>query len=169
MGQFLFAELALCFVVPDLAIALRYSGCADFSTVVPSILSATFVFLRYFEARRVGKSRPIAIYRPLLAVAIAVGLSSFYLMQVFPSEAFPLAWIAPFLILEPILYISRLPSLLEQIKRGDWTLTISVMTATLITGFFWEMWNYYSLPKWYYTIPYVDFSLSMSQMPILLS
>jgi len=139
---------------------------ADFSTVIPAVLSATLLFLRYFAARRVGKSRPIAIYRPWLAVAIAVGLSSFYLMQVFPSETFPLAWIAPFLVLEPVLYFSGLPSLLGQIEKGDWTLTISVMTATLFTGFFWEMWNYYSLPKWYYTIPYVGFC-KVFEMPIL--
>ena len=138
----------------------------DFSTVVPAVLSATFLFLRFFEARRVGKSRPVAIYRLWLAVAVAVGLTSLYLMQAFPSETFPLAWIAPFLILEPVLYISGLPSLLDQIRRGEWTLTISAMTATLFTGVFWEMWNYYSLPKWYYTIPYVGF-WKVFEMPIL--
>jgi len=31
---------------------------------------------------------------------------------------------------------------LRQIERGDWALTISIMAATLLTGFFWEMWNY---------------------------
>jgi len=40
------------------------------------------------------------------------------------------------------------------------------MTATLFTGLFWELWNYYSLPKWYYTIPYVDF-WRVFEMPIL--
>lgn len=139
---------------------------ADFSTVVPAVLSATFLFLRFFEARRVGKSRPVAIYRLWLAVAVAVGLTSFYLMRVFPSQTFPLARIAPFLILEPVLYIGGLPSLLGQIKNGDWTLPISAMTATLFTGFFWEMWNYYSLPKWYYTIPHVGF-WKVFEMPIL--
>ena len=45
-------------------------------------------------------------------------------------------------------------------------MTISAMTATLFTGVFWEMWNYYSLPKWYYTIPYVGF-WKVFEMPIL--
>ena len=139
---------------------------ADFSTVIPAVLSATLLFLRYFAARRVGKSHPTAIYRPWLAVAIAVGLSSFYLMRVFPSEAFPLAWVAPFLVLEPVLYISGLPSLLGQIEKGDWTLAISVITATLFTGFFWEMWNYYSFPKWIYHIPVLGF-WRVFEMPLL--
>jgi hypothetical protein len=138
----------------------------DFSTVAPAVLSATFLFFRFFEARRIGKSRPSAIHSPWLALALAFGLASFYLMQVFPRETFPLAWIAPFLILEPILYIGGAPSLLDQIRKGDWTLTISAMSATLFTGFFWELWNHYSLPKWYYTIPYVGF-WKVFEMPIL--
>ncbi len=40
------------------------------------------------------------------------------------------------------------------------------MFATLFTGFFWEMWNFYSIPKWIYTIPYVDF-WKVFEMPIL--
>lgn len=138
----------------------------DFSTVVPAVLSSTFLFFRFLDERRIGKSRPVAIDRWWLVVAVAIGLTSFYLMQAFPRQTFPLAWIAPFLVLEPILYISGLPSLLGQIGKGDWTLTISAMTATLFTGLFWELWNYHSLPKWYYTVPYVDF-WKVFEMPIL--
>jgi hypothetical protein len=138
----------------------------DFSTVVPAVLSATFPFFRFFDECQIGKSRPVVIYRFWLAAAVAIGLTSFYLMQVFPRQTFPLAWIAPFLVLEPVLYVGGSPSLLGEIEKGDWTLTISAMTATLFTGFFWELWNYYSLPKWYYTIPYVDF-WRVFEMPIL--
>jgi len=156
------------YVFPHPVSRLHYvvQASIDFSTVVPAVLSATFLFLCFLEARQVGKSRPVAIYRLRLAAAIAVGAAAFYLMLAFPSETFPLAWIAPFLILEPVLYLSGVPSLLDQISKGDWTLTISAMTATLFTGLFWEMWNYYSLPKWYYTIPYVGF-WKVFEMPIL--
>ena len=34
------------------------------------------------------------------------------------------------------------------------------------SGFFWEMWNFYSYPKWIYQIPFVDF-LRVFEMPIL--
>ena len=40
------------------------------------------------------------------------------------------------------------------------------MLTTLVTGFFWEMWNYYSLPKWIYTIPYLGF-WKIFEMPFL--
>ena len=138
----------------------------DFSTVVPAVLSTTFLFFCFFKARRVGKTCSIEIYSYWLLISIAIGVVSFYLMQVFPKQTFPLAWIAPFLILEPVLYLIGLPSLLSEIKRGNWTLAISCMSATLFTGFFLgEMWNYYALPKWYYTIPYVGF-WKLFEMPI---
>ncbi len=39
-------------------------------------------------------------------------------------------------------------------------------SGTLFTGFFWEMWNYYSLPKWVYHVPYVGF-WKIFEMPAL--
>ena len=30
------------------------------------------------------------------------------------------------------------------------------MLAALACGFFWELWNWHSLAKWIYTVPYVD-------------
>ena len=40
------------------------------------------------------------------------------------------------------------------------------MLATFVTGIFWEMWNFYSLPKWVYTIPYIGF-WKIFEMPFL--
>ncbi len=40
------------------------------------------------------------------------------------------------------------------------------MVATLFNGLWWELWNYLSLPKWIYTIPYVGF-WKVFEMPIL--
>jgi hypothetical protein len=40
------------------------------------------------------------------------------------------------------------------------------MAAGLVCGFFWEMWNFWSLPQWYYTVPHVGFG-KVFAMPIL--
>jgi len=40
------------------------------------------------------------------------------------------------------------------------------MTGTLFTGFWWELWNFYSMPKWIYHIPYVGF-WNVFEMPVL--
>jgi hypothetical protein len=36
----------------------------------------------------------------------------------------------------------------------------------LICGWFWEMWNVLSMPKWVYHVPFVDW-LKLFEMPIL--
>jgi hypothetical protein len=38
--------------------------------------------------------------------------------------------------------------------------------AALFCGWFWEMWNYYSLAKWEYAIPFVH-RYEIFEMPIL--
>ncbi|MFA5903865.1 MAG: hypothetical protein WC836_07995, partial [Desulfobacula sp.] len=37
---------------------------------------------------------------------------------------------------------------------------------SLVCGFFWEMFNFYSLARWQYSIPYVQV-LHLFEMPIL--
>ena len=87
-------------------------------------------------------------------------------MPFFPNETFPLVWIAPLLIIDPINYAIGLPSILGYIKSGKWLVPVSLMLGTLFTGFWWEMWNFFSYPKWYYTVPYVGF-WKVFEMPIL--
>jgi hypothetical protein len=35
-----------------------------------------------------------------------------------------------------------------------------------MTGFFWEMWNYFSYPKWVYSVPFVNV-VHIFEMPLL--
>jgi len=54
------------------------------------------------------------------------------------------------------------PTLLDQKVTagiGNWV-------ASIVCGFFWEMWNFYSNPKWYYTIPGIDF-WHIFEMPLI--
>ena len=45
---------------------------------------------------------------------------------------------------------------LWQMAAGDWCAAGSWALAALACGFFWELWNYRSLAKWIYTVPYVQ-------------
>jgi hypothetical protein len=139
----------------------------DFSTVVPAILSTSFLFVT--AAHKMGLTWPI--WRPnvtesRLAAAVLLGIGCYSLLPLYPNETFPLVWIAPILILEPLAFAIRYPSLLSDVQKNGWTMTLSIMAATMMTGFWWEMWNYYSLPKWTYTIPYVGF-WKVFEMPFL--
>ncbi len=137
----------------------------DFSTVIPAVLSTAPLFYYLFKRWR-WTSRPLAPTRQSLVVLVLAGVISFCVMPFFPNETFPLVWIAPLLIIDPLNFALGFPSVLGYIKRGKWLVLVSIMLATLFTGFWWEMWNFWSYPKWFYTIPYVGF-WKIFEMPIL--
>jgi len=110
--------------------------------------------------------QPIKIRRSHLFLSLLLGTTSFLLLPIFPHETFPLVWIAPILVLEPFAYALGLPCVLQLLELGEWKIPISIMIGTLFTGFWWELWNFYSLPKWVYTIPYVGF-WKIFEMPVL--
>ena len=130
----------------------------DFSTVVPAVLSANFFLASVLQKSSCGwpKWRP-NVTDARLAGSVLLGMGCYSLLPLFPHETFPLVWIAPILILEPIAFSIGYPSLLADVRQNGWIRLFSIMAATMFTGFCWEMWNYYSLPKWTYTIPYVGF------------
>jgi hypothetical protein len=54
----------------------------------------------------------------------------------------------------------------SEVEHGDWRCVFRLCLAALICGFFWEMWNMYSLSQWIYTVPYVN-RFHLFEMPIL--
>jgi hypothetical protein len=55
---------------------------------------------------------------------------------------------------------------LSGLAHGDWRTVIALCLAALICGFFWEMWNIFSFPKWIYHVPFVGF-WHIFEMPLL--
>lgn len=43
---------------------------------------------------------------------------------------------------------------------------MGLAVGCLICAFFWEMWNFYSYPRWVYHVPLVGF-LHVFEMPLL--
>jgi hypothetical protein len=138
----------------------------DFSTVVPAAMSAAFLAAQMFERLGINPAFGIRVTPPGLAISSLLGLLSFSLLGLSPQETFPLVWIAPILIVEPVAYAIGYPSLLRDAQNHGWSVILSVMTGTLFTGFWWELWNYRSLLKWTYTAPHVDF-WRLFEMPAL--
>lgn len=150
--------------VSDLEFNIRAT--IDFATVVPAVLSVTFLFKQVFEKILRSSEERLRIRKIYLYALILIGAVSFIAMPIYPRETFPLVWIAAFLIVDPINYVLGFPSVIKQLSEGNRLNAYSVSLATIFTGFWWEMWNFYSMPKWYYTIPYVGF-FKIFEMPIL--
>ena len=94
------------------------------------------------------------------------GMVMLALTLVWPTYFFPLVWLSVFFFVDPINDILGHRSLLRAAAGGDWRPMLSLALGALICGFFWEMWNFYSYPKWTYRIPFVDF-LRLFEMPVL--
>ena len=139
-----------------------------FSTVIPGVYSTkkfldTLPGLQRFFARGPVVRFPTArvFYIGLL---LAVSLS-FLLISWYPKILYPILWIGPFLGWITLNRVIGIPFELGGISKGNWYYLLSWGLAALICGFFWEMWNYYSLSKWTYQIPYLH-AYKLFEMPI---
>jgi hypothetical protein len=57
-------------------------------------------------------------------------------------------------------------SLSSYLAKGDWRPIKALFVGVIVCGFFWEMWNFYSYPKWVYHVPFVDFA-RIFEMPLI--
>jgi len=140
-----------------------------FSTVLPAVLGAREWILTFSWVEK-GFARffPISVSKPnILAWALLVvsgaGLAG---IGVWPDYLFPLLWVSPLLIIVSLQVIMGESHILSAINEGDWRLVVCSALAALFCGFFWEMWNFFSLAKWEYSIPFVH-RYQIFEMPVL--
>ncbi len=138
----------------------------NFSVVIPAIFSTAEWFAGMDFIRKIGKGLVIRGDRRTTAAFFVAGVVMLALLLAFPKYFFPFFWLSIFFLLEPLNIWLGFPSLTRFTRRGDWRPIIALWCGVLLTGFFWEMWNYFSYPKWIYTIPYANF-LHVFEMPLL--
>lgn len=141
-------------------------GSIAFSTVVPAIFETAELYRSFGRLNRAWYwvrflPGPSGWLQTLL-----FGLLMLAAILLFPDQAFPLIWVSVFFIGDPINRKVGLSSITEQTAEGRWDTVRVLILAGLTCGFFWEMWNYWSEPKWVYHVPGVDF-LRIFEMPIL--
>jgi len=148
----------------NLEIALRAT--LSFATVLPAIVETTHLFrLAHFFDKKMLKHHH-KITKKLLYGMFLLGIISLILPFLFPTYAFPLVWVSLFFLLDPINYLHKQPSIIAHVKDGKLVIPLSLIAAGTLCGFFWEFWNYWAIPKWTYSIPYVGF-FKIFEMPIL--
>lgn len=140
----------------------------DFSTVLPAVMElvelvAGFAPLRpRLDALDPG---PLATRR-LVTVLLGLGAVMVILPFLFPRYAFGALWLCLIFLLDPINNRARRKSALGHLLAGDWRFFVTVPLATLICGFFWEMWNSRALPGWWYSVPLVGAAPHLFAMPL---
>jgi hypothetical protein len=95
-----------------------------------------------------------------------VGIAMLVLSMTWPERFYPFLWGSAFFLAEPVNAWRGRPSLLMALARGDWRPAAALAVGALVCGFFWEMWNFWSYPKWTYNTPGVEF-MHVFEMPVL--
>jgi hypothetical protein len=138
----------------------------SFSTVIPAVFETAELIGSFGWMQRFA-SRPRFRATPATFVGLFVGgVLMLLAMLIWPTLFYPFVWTSLVLIFEPINYWAGRPYFLEQLRHGDWRIIVALSVGALVCGLFWEMWNYYSFPKWIYHVPGLDF-LRIFEMPLL--
>ena len=138
----------------------------SFSIVIPAVFGTAELVRSLPFVRRMKAWLVITPDRRTTLIFFGAGWFMLALLLTWPRYFFPFLWISVYFILEPINVWLGNRSLANWTKKGDWRPVVSLFLGALITGFFWEMWNYYSFPKWIYTVPFVNVG-HVFEMPIL--
>ncbi|HKJ87745.1 MAG TPA: hypothetical protein VKA48_04480, partial [Gammaproteobacteria bacterium] len=138
-------------------------------TVLPAVLGVRDL-LATFPRLEAGLDRMPRLLpgwrRGVGAAALATGCLGLVGLGLLPDILFPMLWLAPLLILVGTEELAGERSLLTLLMEGDWKPIWRAALAALVCGFFWEFWNWGSLARWDYSIPYVD-RFHLFAMPVL--
>jgi len=137
-----------------------------FSTVIPAVFGTSELVSSFNWMRRLPTGPRITPTPAVLTGFFTTGLVMLALTLAWPRFFFPFVWLSIFFILEPINHVLGNRTLLARTSIGDWRPIVSLWVGTLICGFFWELWNYWSFPKWIYDVPFVGFG-HIFEMPVL--
>jgi hypothetical protein len=135
----------------------------SFSTVIPAVFGTAELMSTFIHRVHGPVIRPTP---RTLIVFFVLGLAMLALLLSWPQYFFPFMWLSVFFMIEPINVALGFPSLSRWTKDGDWKPVVALWLGVLICGFFWELWNFFSFPKWHYQVPYVSF-LHIFEMPLL--
>ena len=137
----------------------------SFSTVIPAVfgtaeLASTFKWIRKIRIRLTIRATALTLTSLFFS-----GIILLLLIFKWPNVFYPFVWIALFFLIEPLNAKSGFSNLIKFTSQKNWAPLISLAVGCLICGFFWELWNYFSHPRWIYHLPHVNFP-KLFEMPL---
>ncbi len=141
----------------------------SFSTVLPAVMSTRKWILSFscIQSKYVS-FLPIRLPHPRLwgVLTLCVAAAGLAGLGIWPGVLYSLLWTSPLLIIVSLQAVMKQENIFSPLARGDWRGVLSAALAALLCGFFWEMWNDYSLAQWTYQVPFVQ-RFQVFKMPIL--
>ena len=138
----------------------------SFTTVIPAVFGSAEFFASFDFVKRLQRGPVIGTDKRTTLTFFILGWLMLALMLIWPKIFFLFIWLSLYFILEPINVWLGNRSLAQWTQKGDWRPVIALWLGVLLTAFFWEMWNYYSHPKWIYHVAWGNW-LHIFEMPLL--
>jgi len=138
----------------------------SFTTVIPAVFGSAEFFASFDFVKRIKHGPLVRTDKRTTLAFFALGWIMLIVMLIWPRLFFLFIWLSLYFILEPINIWLKNRSLAHWTQNGDWRPVLSLWLGVLLTAFFWEMWNYYSYPKWIYHVAWGDW-LHIFEMPLL--
>jgi hypothetical protein len=138
----------------------------SFSTVIPAVFGSAEFVASFGFVKRLKPGPVIGTDKRTTSAFFILGWAMLALMLTWPKTFFPFLWLSLYFILEPVNIWLGNRSLAYWTQNGDWRPVMALWLGVLLTAFFWEMWNYFSYPKWVYHVPWGNW-LHIFEMPLL--
>ena len=132
----------------------RWLGYAmAYGTVLPGMFE-TVELLETVGLLKKSRIKNTVISNERHSVIIFLGILCLLSSVLIPEYFFPLIWVGFIFLLEPFIYRFGGKSLLKDLEEGNPKKIYLLLVAGLICGLLWEFWNFWSLSKWVYTVPF---------------
>jgi hypothetical protein len=138
----------------------------SFTTVIPAVFGSAELFASFAFLKRSKHGPEIGADQRTTLTFFLIGWLMLAVMLIWPKIFFPFIWLSIYFILEPVNVWLKNRSLVQWTQQGNWRPVLALWLGVLLTAFFWEMWNYYSYPKWVYHVPWGNW-LHIFEMPLL--
>jgi hypothetical protein len=138
----------------------------SFSTVMPAVFGTAELASGFEWLRRLGRGPRLGPTPATVWGFFSAGWLMLALLLLWPRYFYPFLWLSIYFILAPVNVWLGYRSLSEYTARREWRPVVALWLGCLICGFFWEMWNFYSYPKWVYDVPFLNF-WHVFEMPLL--
>jgi hypothetical protein len=138
----------------------------SFTTVIPAVFGSAELIASFDFVKRLKRGPVIATDKRTTTIFFILGWAMLASMLLWPKIFFPFLWLSLYFILEPVNVWLGNRSLAYWTQKGDWRPVIALWLGVLLTAFFWEMWNYFSYPKWIYHVSWGNW-LHIFEMPLL--
>ena len=138
----------------------------SFSTIWPAEFETAFFVKHIFNIENVNvKSCQITLSKILFLIGIGVICLVLPIFIRVPHIC-GLIWLGFILVLDPLNFFLKLPSLLGERHQGKISNFLSFLVGGYICGFLWEFWNHFAGAKWIYHVPFLP-HIRIFEMPVL--